>query len=84
VTARLKKIHNSVVTSNLAPNPKLARSCQRRTGCREPDRPTPKSNILKILTSKLFDIKILPTVFANPAPSETFTRAGGGGYPSNR
>src|SRR5580658_1050822 len=36
---------------------------------------------LKILTSKLFDIKILQTVFADPAPSKASRGMGGGGVP---
>jgi hypothetical protein len=37
---------------------------------------------VKILTSKLFDIKILPTLFADPAPVKAFRKVGGeGGYP---
>jgi len=31
-----------------------------------------KSFVLKILTSKPFDIKILQTLFADPAPSKVF------------
>jgi hypothetical protein len=33
------------------------------------------------LTSKLFDIKILQTIFANPVPSKAFRGMGGGGVP---
>jgi hypothetical protein len=32
----------------------------------------PKFFVLKILTFKFFDIKILPTCFVEPAPSKTF------------
>lgn len=31
-----------------------------------------KSFVVKILTSKLFDIKTLQTLFAEPAPRKTF------------
>jgi len=41
----------------------------------------PKSPVFKILTSKFFDIKILQTLFANPAPSKAFRGRGEGGYP---
>src|SRR5580693_9921440 len=47
----------------------------------QPHRRPTKSRTLKILTSKLFDIKILPTLFPNPAPRKTFRRYGGGGVP---
>jgi hypothetical protein len=33
------------------------------------------------LTSKLFDIKILHAIFAEPAPSKAFRQVGEGGYP---
>jgi hypothetical protein len=36
--------------------------------------------VLKILTSKPFAIKILQTLFANPAPRKPFRGRGGGGY----
>jgi hypothetical protein len=39
----------------------------------------PKLFVFKILTSKLFDIRILQTFFARPAPSKTFARVGGRG-----
>ena len=39
---------------------------------------------MKILTSKLFDIKILQTLFAEPAPSKAFRGMGAGGYPQFR
>ena len=46
---------------------------------RAPSTSTRKSFLLKILTSKLFAIKILQTLFANPAPSKAFKGYGGGG-----
>ena len=39
----------------------------------------PKSFVIKILTSKFFDIKILHAIFAEPAPSKAFQGEGGGG-----
>jgi len=47
----------------------------------QPHRRGPKSIVFKILTSKLFDIKILRTLFVNPAPSKVFRGSGGGGAP---
>ncbi len=40
-----------------------------------------KSPVFKILTSKLFDIRILQTLFANPAPRKVFRGYRGRGYP---
>jgi hypothetical protein len=40
-----------------------------------------KSPVLKILTSKLFAIKILQTLFANPAPRNPFRGYVGRGVP---
>jgi hypothetical protein len=50
-------------------------------GYEEPKWLTPKSCVLNILTSKFFDINILQTLFANPAPSKAFRGYGGGGIP---
>ena len=44
----------------------------------------PNAFVFKILTSKIFDIKILQTLFAKPAPSKTFREYGGGGVPRFR
>jgi len=41
----------------------------------------PNSFALKILTSKLFDIRILQAAFADPAPRTAFRGMGGGGVP---
>jgi hypothetical protein len=41
---------------------------------------TRNSFVLKILTSNLFAINILQTLFANPAPSKLFKGMGEGGY----
>jgi hypothetical protein len=81
---RPKVIHSPDVTSDLVPLIKIARSWPRRTGYGEPYRLTPNSFVLKILTSKLFGIKILQTIYAGPAPSKTLRRYGGGGYPGFR
>ncbi len=40
-----------------------------------------KSFVVWILTPKLFDIKILQTLFADPAPVKTFREWVGGGTP---
>jgi len=37
--------------------------------------------VVKILTSNFFDIKILQTLFADPAPVKAFGGWGEGGYP---
>jgi hypothetical protein len=46
---------------------------------RQPDRLVLNSFVLKILTSKLFDIKILQTLVAEPAPRKAFRGSGGRG-----
>jgi hypothetical protein len=82
MTGHSEVFHTHRVTSNLAPTISSARSWPKRAYWREPHWRTPNSHVLKILTSKLFDIKILQTLFANPAPSKAFRRWGGGGYPA--
>jgi hypothetical protein len=61
-----------LVTSNLASAIPIARSWPRRTEHSKPQWPAPKPFVLKILTSKFFDIKILQTGFAKPAPGKAF------------
>jgi len=58
-----------------------ARPWSRPRRCADRDCPCLKLFVLKILTSKLFDIKILQTLCAEPAPSKTFRGYGGGGVP---
>jgi len=67
------------VTSNLARTIQIARSWPKRAWWSKPHWRAPKLNVLKILTFKFFDIKILPTLFANPAPSKPFRGCGGRG-----
>jgi len=67
------------VTSDLAPPAALAASWSRNTGYGRTNRLQPNPFVLKILTSKFFDIKILQTVFAETAPSRTFRGYGGWG-----
>ena len=71
-------LHSPLVTSNLVPLTELARSWSRPRQSGEIRSQPSKLFVLKILTSKLFDIKILQTLFAEPAPSKTFR--GGRGY----
>jgi hypothetical protein len=77
-----KHFHNRrPVTSNLAPHPQLAHHGQGGGGISSETNGAHNSCALKILTSNLFAIKILQTLFANPAPSKTFRGMGGGGLP---
>src|SRR5579862_7460316 len=72
------------VTFNLALPPKRADSDQGGggvCGSREKDR---NSFVVKILTSKPLALKILQTLFANPAPVRRSSRGGGGGIPHKR
>jgi hypothetical protein len=73
--------HSPLVTSNLAFTPTIARSWTSRTERSQPRLRGPKSLVFKILTSKLVAIRILQTLFVNPAPSKGFKDQGGGGYP---
>jgi hypothetical protein len=49
--------------------------------CSEPQRRTSKPPVLKILTSKFFDIKILPGTFCKPRAQQDFPRGVGEGVP---
>jgi len=49
--------------------------------CQPPHWRSFNSIVFKILTSKLFDIKILQASFAEPAPSKGFKERVGRGYP---
>jgi len=60
------------VTSNLAARVKQADYGQGGGGIDEYRNTGPNSPVVKILTSKLFDIKILQTLFAAPAPVKAF------------
>jgi len=60
------------VTSNLAAHLKQADYRQGGGGIGSYRNRGPKSFDVKILTSKLFDIKILQTLFAGPAPVKAF------------
>src|SRR5579864_8273576 len=70
------------VTSDLAS--RTERADHRQGGCDIFDsaEKCSKSFVIKILTSKPLGLKILQTLFANPAPVAAFQRGGGGGYPS--
>jgi len=71
------------VTSNLASRIKKADHGQGGGGTRNDRRKGRKSFVLKILTCKLFAVKILQALFANPAPSKSFRGRGEGGIPQN-
>jgi hypothetical protein len=71
-SSQTRKIHNPHVTSDLVPLINLARSWLRSAGHKQPQRPTSNSFVPKILSCKLFAIKILQTFFAECAPSKTF------------
>jgi hypothetical protein len=67
------------VTFNLAPTIEL--SDDRRSGRSDQSSTArPNSFGIKILTPKPKGLKILRTMFADPAPSKTFRGGGGGGY----
>jgi hypothetical protein len=68
------------VTSDLAAHAKQADDGQGGGGIDQYRDTGHNSRVFKILTSKLFDIKILQTLLAAPAPVKAFRGVGGGGY----
>ena len=76
-------IPQALVTSNL--DPEIQRADHRQGGggaTKKRDR-APKSFIVKILTSNSLQLKVLQSIFANPAPVKPFRGRGDGGYPWN-
>ena len=77
-----ENIHSYDVTSDLARPFRFVHHRQGGGGRSRASESTGNSFVLKILTSKLFALKILQTIFANPAPSKAFRGMGGGGVAS--
>ena len=73
--------HNHPVTSNLAPNSQQADHGQSGGSIGRESNSMRNSFALKILTLKSSAIKILQTLFANPAPRKPLRGIGGGGIP---
>ena len=73
--------HKRGVTSALAPKIERADHGQGGGGGGEDSEKHRKSIVLKILTSNPLGLKILQTVFAEPAPVKAFRRCGEGGTP---
>jgi hypothetical protein len=69
------------VTSDLDPRIQTADHCLGGGGARRNREPGSNSFVPKILTPKPLGLKILQTIFANPAPVAAFKGVGGGGYP---
>jgi hypothetical protein len=67
------------VTSNLAIHKKKADHGQGVSGTSIPREKAHKFFVIKILTSNSLRLKILQSIFANPAPVKAFKRVGGGG-----
>lgn len=67
------------MTFNLAPTIELSDD-RRSERSRQSSTPQPNSFGIKILTPKSKGLKILRTIFADPAPSKAFRGMGGGGY----
>ena len=72
------------VTSNLAPHLKSAHHDRGEGSIGKSHNNDPKPFVVKILTSKPSAIKILHTLFANPAPSKLLQGQGEGGYLQSR
>jgi hypothetical protein len=79
--SRRENIHSHNVTSDLARAFRFVHHRQGGGGRSRACNSMRNSFVLKILTSKLFGLKILQTLFANPAPSKAFKGYGGGGIP---
>jgi len=71
------------VTSDLAFEKKTADHGQGVSGTRDALAASTKFFVVKILTPKPLGLKILQTVFAEPAPLKAFRGWGEGGYPDN-
>src|SRR5579864_7449827 len=72
------------VTSALVPHHERADHCQSASSKNMSAQESPKSFVVKILTSKPLGLSILQTLFANPASVAASQRGGGGGYPKIR
>jgi hypothetical protein len=68
------------VTCDLAPRSKRADHRQGGSGIRLSAKKSPKSFVIKILTSKPLELKILQTLFADPAPVAASQGGWGRGY----
>ena len=69
---------HAIVTSNLDPRFQRANHGQGGGTCKNRGA-VPNSFVVKILTPKPLGLKILQTLFADPAPSKPFRGRGGGG-----
>jgi hypothetical protein len=76
-------IPQPLVTPDLDPETQTADHRQGGGGARRNHELGPNPFVLKILTSKPLGLKILQTIFANPAPVAAFREGDGGGYPLN-
>jgi hypothetical protein len=64
--------------------PKIRGSWSRRRRSMDGPQKWPKSSVIKILTINSLTLRILQTLFAQPAPVKRFRRVGGAGTPSSR
>jgi len=72
------------VTTNLDLKPKIRGSWSRRRRSMDGPQKWPKSSVIRILTINSLTLRILQTLFAQPAPVKRFRRVGGAGTPSSR
>ena len=73
--------HSRPVTSELAPTQKKADHGQGVSGTGIPLQEASKFFVIKVLTSNPLGLKILQSIFAEPAPVKTFREGGGRGVP---
>jgi len=76
--------HNPTVTSALDLNFQRADHRQGGSGINRNLGEASNSCLFKILTSNPYVLKILQSIFAEPAPVKAFRRGGGRGYPKRR
>ena len=69
---------------NLDLKPKIRGSWSRRRRSMDGPQKWPKSSVIRILTINSLTLRILQTLFAQPAPVKRFRRVGGAGTPSSR
>lgn len=81
---QLRRIGYIPACDNLDLKPKIRGSWSRRRRSMDGPQKWPKSSVIRILTINSLTLRILQTLFAQPAPVKRFRRVGGAGTPSSR
>jgi hypothetical protein len=77
---KIRSFPHARVTSDLDPEIEKAEDCHGESGRRQIHANGRNPFVLKILTSNPLALKILPAIFARPAPVKAFRGWGEGGY----